>query len=78
MLIPKKCGVIFFGHRKVIFRPLEDMTPRSHLFDYLNTWLTSRVTHKNDRKCSGNIIKLKKTRGPGALTFANSIAKNQL
>ena len=59
----KKIGCLFFGHLKVIFRPLEFMTPRSLLFIYLlisNTCLTSRLTQENDRNCVGNIIKLKK------------------
>ena len=63
MLIPKKKGNIFLGHFKVIFRPLEVMTPRSHLFIYfLNTCLTSRVTQQKDRNCLGNIIKFEKKR----------------
>ena len=36
MLIPKKEGVIFLGHFKVILRPLEVMTPRSHLFKHVS------------------------------------------
>ena len=31
----KKIGCLFLGHLKVIFRPLEVMTPRSHLFFHL-------------------------------------------
>ena len=56
MLIPKKLGVIFLDQLKVIFRPLQVMTPRFHLFIYSNACLTSRVTHQNDRNCLRNII----------------------
>ena len=59
MLIPKN-KVVFIGHLKVFFPPLEVMTPRSHLFIYSNTYLISRVTNQNDRNCLGNIIKFEK------------------
>ena len=49
------------GHLKVICRPLEVMTPRSHLFIYLFLkHMSSCVTHQNDRNCFGNIIKFEK------------------
>ena len=45
------------------------MTPRSHLLliFFSNTCPTSRVTHQNDRNCSGNIIKFEKKK----ITFIN-------
>ena len=59
----KKIGCHFFRSPSGRFP-----TPRGHdpyisfiyLFIILNTCLTSRVTHQNDRNFSGNIIKLKK------------------
>ena len=46
----KKIGCHFLGHLKVIFRPLEVMTPRSHLFLLFivsNTCLTSQEISSN-------------------------------
>ena len=65
--ITKVCA-IFLGHLKVIFRPLEVMTPRSHFC------LSSHVAHQKDRNCLGN-IKMKKHFQPARGHLRSTIPK---